>query len=400
MHGRANTEQKAVFARLFNLYKHYAVLKGEGYTVNDCAEGVKLVDNTDGTHFRTEAICDQCTYVLVDDAARSRLLCEHGSFSSTANQTAAWSSPESTREQFHPKGAPRALLESEQEAINGLGEASLMTVSSLRARKAAKVVTESPAAIRSAGNASSNQTEVGGACNVSDRLARLETDMATLKTKAAAFDSIVLANLSWGITSKYATCSLGLSWDSLLSGDQSLTTSYVAVGGLGNLRVNGIYEVWLCSRRDDELCARMSSVAGDYMCYVFNEATRIFEPWALNSQLRLVKGPEFGCTDVFHSQVLGSIMELKAEVFRLTQEQLSLSQSACAGGGARGGGGIQVAWRTATELNVTVNLWHDADITLFRMPQPVSQNNDNYYRNTEVLDLILHARFLFVQNSL
>ena len=363
MHGRANAEQKAVFARLFNLYKHYSVLNedSEGYTVDDCAEGVKLADNAAGSNFRVEDICDRCTYLLVDDAARSRLLCEQGSHSST-------------REQSHAKGALRALHESEQEAINRLVEASTTTTPSLlRGRKAAAEAAESPAATRSVGNASSDQTQVGGAACDSDRLARLERDVATLRIQSTAFDSIVLANLSWGRTSKYPTCSLGLSWSSLLSGPQSLATGYLEVGGLGNLMVTGVYETWLCSKRDDELCAMTSSVAGDYMCYVYNEVKRSFEPWALNSELRLVKGPAFGGGNVFHAQVLGAIMELKEADVR-TQAMLSLGQGACAGSGAGGGGGAKVAWRTATELNVTHNLWNDADITLFRIPPPLSSS--------------------------
>ena len=88
----------------------------------------------------------------------------------------------------------------------------MMTAPSLlHDRKATVEAAESPASTRSVGNTSSYQTQVGGvACNLPDRLTLLERDMAMLRTQAAAFDSIVLANLSWGSTSKYPTCSLGL----------------------------------------------------------------------------------------------------------------------------------------------------------------------------------------------
>ena len=82
--------------------------------------------------------------------------------------------------------------------------------------------------------------------------------------------------------SNMSHCSLQTSWSDIRSGSRYKT------GGLGKLMTTSVYEVWVCDTLDPCLSSAGVS-AGDYMCYVYNEATCVFEPLALNSRVKFLK---------------------------------------------------------------------------------------------------------------
>ena len=68
------------------------------------------------------------------------------------------------------------------------------------------------------------------------------------------------------------------SWPDALQ-DKSLI---MKTGGLGNLMVEGKYEIWVCLLKDP--CA----LGGDFFfCYVIDESTKMFVPWDQHSTLKL-----------------------------------------------------------------------------------------------------------------
>ena len=84
MHATADVTQKKKIASLFNKYKFFAVVPGRALEADpqtislasaSCSEGVSLHQNVLGKHFDEHNICNWCDYLLVDDDARSTLLC-------------------------------------------------------------------------------------------------------------------------------------------------------------------------------------------------------------------------------------------------------------------------------------------------------------------------------------
>ena len=336
MYGQASAAQKATFARLFNLYKHYAVLRGtevekpgrfseQEYTSSGCEAGVIMAENAGQAHFQAESICNWCTYFLSEDASRSRSLCQQGSYVEAVRSSRVASLPPSdsapaSNLRVHPSGAVNS------DPVARVGAFTNSEKSAKRRRSQL------------------DETSVS-------TLARLEAAVSDLQAQIQVCESIVLRNLSWGITSQYSSCSLGLSWQQLLEGAQGLKTGHVRTGGLGSAMVLDKYEVWLCSKRDDERCAYNVRLPGDYMCYVFNEQTRAFEPWGLNSELRLVKGGPFDIgPDMVHTQLFGAVMALREELNELRQRTPGV---------AAGSSNSELPVQLRQEQNFTTSLWRE-----------------------------------------
>jgi hypothetical protein len=89
---------------------------------------------------------------------------------------------------------------------------------------------------------------------------------------------------SWG-DAQYTMCEQPYSFHELLKGYKDSTIRY-KTGGLGKL-IDEEHEVWVCLK--DHPCAD----EGGWFCFVYNELTHIFIPWATNKILQLVR-PEGG----------------------------------------------------------------------------------------------------------
>eukprot|EP00290_Baffinella_frigidus_P045275 CAMPEP_0180409410 /NCGR_PEP_ID=MMETSP0989-20121125/42828_1 /TAXON_ID=697907 /ORGANISM="non described non described, Strain CCMP2293" /LENGTH=419 /DNA_ID=CAMNT_0022413479 /DNA_START=53 /DNA_END=1308 /DNA_ORIENTATION=+ len=91
----------------------------------------------------------------------------------------------------------------------------------------------------------------------------------------------------WGQAGAFASCVLNVTWDDIIASKRSGSGPPFKTGGLGNLTQGSRFEVWLCAE---------GHACGDDFCFVFDEESNAFVPWAPNSQLRLFTPGTSGAT--------------------------------------------------------------------------------------------------------
>ena len=122
-------------------------------------------------------------------------------------------------------------------------------------------------------------------------------DTITIRLDAVSFDTAASCqsllvpselNYKWE-TQEYSHCHCDWTWKEMRERFKSHFYDEgprYRTGALGKLMVPDKYEVWLCI--EDHYCSDLSS-SDSWFCWVFNEQTQHFVPWAPNSKLHLLK---------------------------------------------------------------------------------------------------------------
>jgi len=88
--------------------------------------------------------------------------------------------------------------------------------------------------------------------------------------------------MAWG-SAEYARCEQPYTWQELRRGYKDTRIAF-KTGGLGRF-LDDEHEAWLCLK--DHPCADVD----EFFCFVYNERSQIFIPWAPNSLIGLLKSP-------------------------------------------------------------------------------------------------------------
>ncbi len=107
------------------------------------------------------------------------------------------------------------------------------------------------------------------------------SEMQAWHTSASADDLPVnRVTIAWG-RAEYARCEQPYTWQELARGYKETRIAF-KTGGLGRL-LDDEHESWVCLK--DHPCADVD----EFFCFVYNERTQIFIPWAPNKLIGLVK---------------------------------------------------------------------------------------------------------------
>ncbi|EKX39698.1 hypothetical protein GUITHDRAFT_114193 [Guillardia theta CCMP2712] len=85
----------------------------------------------------------------------------------------------------------------------------------------------------------------------------------------------------WFAKQQFLHCQIQHSWKEIIQGLSTGNETY-KMGGLGQLMIRRVMEVWVCSYAD--ACA----TPGDAFCYIYDEQRKLFVPWDMGGNLKLI----------------------------------------------------------------------------------------------------------------